>query len=242
MPMSVVGDVFGGERRSAMSEPATVSRRTAFAAAPAALLLFGCRGGDAEEAEVSATEDLMREHGVLRRLLVVFRETAAALQANAAVDAAALGRAARLFRSFGEDYHERRLEEQHVFPAVRKLGGEAAALVPVLLAQHEAGRRITGEVEAACAAGRIADPGRIAGALEAFARMYEAHAAFEDTVVFQAWKASLSGKALKAAGEQFEAIERAQFKGDGFELALVEVGAVERALGLADLGRYTAQG
>jgi hypothetical protein len=60
--------------------------------------------------------------------------------------------------------------------------------------------------------------------------------------VFQAWKKSLSDKALKAAGEQFEAIEHAQFKGDGFDMAVAEVGAVERALGLGDLGRYTARG
>src|ERR1017187_890582 len=62
--------------------------------------------------DVSAVEDLMREHGVLRRALVVYREVAVRLRASAAtVPPSALQKTAKLFRSFGEDYHERKLEE-----------------------------------------------------------------------------------------------------------------------------------
>lgn len=43
------------------------------------------------EGEVTANEDLMREHGVLRRILAAFRETASKLVANpASVDAKAI--------------------------------------------------------------------------------------------------------------------------------------------------------
>src|SRR3546814_18092495 len=78
--------------------------------------------------EVTANEDLMREHGVLRRILIVYRETAPKLVANSAgVDAAALANAATIFRTFGERYHEQLLEEQHIFPIVRKDGGEGGA-------------------------------------------------------------------------------------------------------------------
>src|SRR3546814_17103022 len=80
------------------------------------------------EGEVTANEDLMREHGVLRRILIVYRETAPKLVANSAgVDAAALANAATIFRTFGERYHEKLLEEQHIFPIVRKAGGERSA-------------------------------------------------------------------------------------------------------------------
>src|SRR3546814_7454102 len=86
---------------------------------------------------VTANEDLMREHGVLRRILIVYRETAPKLVANSAgVDAAALANAATIFRTFGERYHEQLLEEQHIFPIVRKAGGEGGALVDTLLAQR----------------------------------------------------------------------------------------------------------
>ncbi len=82
---------------------------------------------DASE-EVTATEDLMREHGVLRRALVVYREAAIRLRANAASVPPPPDprvKTAKLFRAFGEDYHERKLEEAYIFPAVKKAGGPA---------------------------------------------------------------------------------------------------------------------
>src|SRR5882672_1786963 len=81
--------------------------------------------GNEKEPEVSATEDLMREHGVIRRALLVYFETIPKLRTKSStVDPAALHQTAQLFRSFGEDYHERMLEEQHIFPLIRKQGGE----------------------------------------------------------------------------------------------------------------------
>lgn len=224
------------------------SRRTALLnslglAAGGATLLVGCARSGEQGEEVSATEDLMREHGVLRRILVVYGEVAPILRAAPAnLDAGGLAAAADLFRTFGETYHERLLEEQHIFPAVRKLGGEAAALVDVLLMQHQRGREITAFVQAKAAAGKVApsDAEPLARALESFVRMYAAHTAYEDTIVFQAWRKSLTKKQLGAAGEQFEQIERQQFKGDGFDMAVEEITRIEQRLGLHDLRRYTA--
>jgi hemerythrin-like domain-containing protein len=224
-----------------------LSRRTAMGAATglalgAALILPGCAKSGGDE-DISATEDLMREHGVLRRILVVYRETAEVLRkAPDRLDAAALGQAATLFKTFGEDYHERKLEEQHIFPAVQKGGGEAAGLVATLLAQHDRGREITAFVTGKCAGGKIgaADADPLARALEGFARMYEAHTAYEDTVVFPAWKKTMSPKQLDEAGDQFEEIEKAQFKGDGFDMAVDQIAGIEQRLGLHDLGRFTA--
>src|SRR5436305_823341 len=80
-----------------------------------------------KEQEVTANEDLMREHGVLRRALLVYGESAAKLRQNpSSVDPAALHKAAQLFRDFGEEYHEKKLEETYIFPAVRKLSRSAA--------------------------------------------------------------------------------------------------------------------
>lgn len=231
-------------------DQARPSRRAAFVAAggvfAAGLALAGC-GGKPEEkvpgGEVSAVEDLMREHGVLRRILIIYRETAGWLAAGRSdFDAGALGQAADLFRAFGEDYHERELEEQHVFPQLQKAGGPGAALIPVLLAQHARGREATAFVRARCAGGRIApaDAPALAKVLQDFARMYEAHTAFEDTVVFQAWRQSMSDKEREAAGDRFEKIERSHFAGGGFEMAAGQVAQIEQKLGLADLARYTA--
>jgi len=70
--------------------------------------------------------------------------------------------------------------------------------------------------------------------------MYEAHAAREDTIVFQAWRKSLSEHQLKEASEEFEDIEKAQFKGDGFDQAVDRIVDIEQRLGIADLARFTA--
>src|SRR5438034_3834745 len=116
------------------------------------LLLAGCRSGPGENSrmttsdqspgkadqnqmggEVTATEDLMREHGVLRRALLVYTAAAAKLRSNpATVAPEALQKTAKLFRTFGEDYHERRLEETYIFPTVKRAGGPAASLPDIL--------------------------------------------------------------------------------------------------------------
>ncbi len=193
--------------------------------------------------DVGAVEDLMREHGVLRRALLVYVETVPALRSHAgAVDASALNRTAKLFRAFGEDYHERRLEEAYIFPRVRKAGGEASPLVDVLIEQHNRGRQITEYVMGVTRSGKIGtgDAEPLARAFETFVRMYQNHTAREDTIVFPAWKNALSGKDLDELGDQFEDIEKQQFGGDGFEKAVKEIGEIEKALGFADLAQFTA--
>ena len=76
--------------------------------------------------------------------LLVYIETVPKLRANpGGIDAGALAQTAKLFRSFGEDYHEKKLEEAHIFPVLRKAGGPAAGYVDVLIAQHNRGREVT---------------------------------------------------------------------------------------------------
>jgi len=202
--------------------------------------LAGCSG---KEEDVGAVEDLMREHGILRRAILVFSESAGRLRQGQVVDANALHETARLFRNFGEDYHERKLEEAYIFPALRKAGGPAAAMVDTLVAQHNRGRQIIDYVTSLTAKGRIleAETDGLAGSLDQFERMYANHAAREDTIIFPAWKAALGPHAVDEMGDKFEDIEKQQFGGDGFDQALKQIGDIERTLGLDDLGQFTAQ-
>ena len=227
-----------------------IGRRTALVAVGALgmTVAAGCkpepeRAEGGGETEVTANEDLMREHGVLRRILIVYREVAPKLAANASgIDPGALASAATLFRTFGEQYHEQLLEEQHIFPIVRKAGGPGAGLIDTLLAQHARGRAITDYVLSRTKAGRIGsgDAQPLATAMTAFARMYEAHTAREDTIIFPAFKQSIGPKAYGELGDQFEDIERREFGGDGFDMALDKVAQIERTLGTADLANFTA--
>ena len=105
-------------------------------------------------------------------------------------------RTAKLFRAFGEDYHESKLEEPYIFPAVRQAGGPAAGLPDILAIQHGRGREITDYVLAAAQKGTLsaATSEPLAQALESFVFMYGNHAAREDTIVFPAWKQTLSAE------------------------------------------------
>ena len=211
--------------------------------APVAALEKRGKSKKGEEKEVGAVEDLMREHGVIRRALLVYRECAAKLRGNSeSVDPRALLDTARLFRTFGEDYHERKLEEPYIFPAVMKAGGPAAAYVDVLIAQHNRGREITDYILAVAGKGAISasDAEALARVFDGLDLMYANHAAREDTIVFPAWKDALSERQLDEMGDKFEDIERAQFGKDGYEDAVAQIGRIEQALGLADLAQFTA--
>jgi hemerythrin-like domain-containing protein len=199
--------------------------------------------GEAEPVEVTATEDLMREHGILRRALLVYQESATRLRQDpVSVPPDVLEKTANLFRVFGEDYHEKKLEEVFIFPTVKKTLSAAAGYVDVLLAQHVRGREITEYLLSISKADRIAtnsvEP--LAKALESFVRMYEHHAAIEDTVVFPAWKVATGPAQLDELGEKFEEIEHDQFGSDGYETALKRMEEIEQSLGLSNLEMFTA--
>jgi hemerythrin-like domain-containing protein len=193
--------------------------------------------------EVTAAEDLMREHGILRRALLVYQESATRLRQDpASVPPDVLEKASNLFRVFGEDYHEKKLEEVFIFPVVKKSPGTAAAYVDVLLAQHVRGREITDYLLSVTQADRIpsnsVEP--LARALESFVRMYAHHAAIEDTVVFPLWKVATGETELDALAAKFEEIEAEQFGGDGFDTALKRMEEIETSLGLSNLEMFTA--
>jgi hemerythrin-like domain-containing protein len=198
--------------------------------------------GADKEPEVTATEDLMREHGVIRRALLGYFEVAPKLRQNPSrVDAAALRQTAQLFRTFGEDYHERMLEEQHIFPLIRKQGNAPKRYADILTEQHNRGREITDYVLAVTNGPKIvaahAEP--LAKVFESFVLMYQNHAAREDTIVFPAWKKNFSDKRLGEISDQFEDIEHKMFGKDGFEEAEKRISGIEAELGFSDLAQFT---
>ena len=205
------------------------------------LPLVGCEAAGEEGEEVSANEDLMREHGVLRRALLVYALAAPKLRTDpASVPPAALHQTAVLFRQFGEDYHERRLEEPFIFPAVNGRSAELAQYVDTLLAQHQRGREVTDFIMSRTGGQTLSDPRGLPDALDSFVLMYQEHTAREDTIIFPAWHKSLSQSDYEKMGDKFEDIERQQFGHDGFGDAVKQIGAIEQALNVADLAQFTA--
>jgi hemerythrin-like domain-containing protein len=141
--------------------------------------------GDEKEEEVSPAEDLMREHGVLKRILLIYAEAIRRIETHQELDPGAIMDSAKIIRGFIEDYHEK-LEEDFLFPRFKK-AGKLTDLVDVLLQQHQGGRRLTDlTMQLATSQALMSgdDQRRLADSLRQFIRMYNPHEAREDTVLF----------------------------------------------------------
>jgi len=190
--------------------------------------------------EVSPPEDLMREHGVLRRVLLVYGDIQGRLNADKDFPPEALPKAADIIQTFIEQYHEK-LEEDFLFPRFRK-AGKLVDLVEVLLEQHKAGRRLTENIKKSADPSSLKDaPKRkdLAQMLHMFIRMYEPHSAREDTVLFPALRGITSEKEFDALGEEFEEKEEKLFGKGGFEKIVGQVAELEKSLGIYELAQFT---
>lgn len=194
--------------------------------------------GDSEEEQVTPGEDLMREHGVLRRVLLVYEEVDRRNRAGKP-QMGALGGAAGIVKRFIHNYHEK-LEEEYIFPRFRTAHKEVD-LVKTLETQHEAGRKVTDRIISVADAGRAdnqtaAELGTLIGA---FTRMYRPHAAREDTVVFRLFPGVVGQSEYKKLGNKFEDREKQMFGEGGFVKMLGRVEAIEKNLGIYDLTQFT---
>jgi len=194
----------------------------------------------APSAVVPPDDDLMREHGVLKRVLLCYREMTSQAQAGGSLNAQHLHDAALVIHDFIEGFHEG-LEEGFVFPRLRQ-AGQVTGTVSTLLLQHARGRVLTQFILAHATAPEVASAGtrgELTAAMQAFVRMYEPHEAREDTVVFPAFRQLLSPQELADLGQHFADLEHQQFGRDEFTAMVGRVAAIEQALGIYDLAQFT---
>jgi hemerythrin-like domain-containing protein len=247
-PPEAIGD---GERQEARLrtgvDPRSGRRRflgLALGVAAAGCASSGNGSGSASgEEDVGPAEDLMREHGVLNRVLLVYEECRARIVAKSDLPTGVLLDAANLVQRFVHDYHEV-LEEHEVFPRLEE-ARRHADVTRILREQHAAGRTLTSKI-LELAAGGFSRPderaANLATLLTDFVRMYRPHEAREDTVVFPAFHALYTPKEWKALGERFEGRETEVLGNEGFERAVARVAGIERMLGIEDLSKFTPRG
>ncbi len=238
---------------------------------PNAVLAAGTKEGKEKEFGVNPVEDLMREHGVLRRVLLIYEEAITRINGAKPLPSGVIADSAGIIRRFVEDYHEK-LEENEIFPRFEK-SGKLNDLVNVLFEQHQAGRRLTdfilkaSEPEALKTAEETQEPSSatmkqiygtgntlfkrskgssskrdMADAMQEFVRMYRPHAAREDTVLFPAFRSIVSPREFDELGEKFEDREEALFGKDGFEKMVNSVDEIEKKLGINELSKFTPRG
>ncbi len=187
----------------------------------------------------SPGEELMTEHGVLKRLLLAYRAASAQLAAGRTPPAGAVLDAAQIIADYVESFHEG-LEEAYVFPRVRR-DDRYAGLVTTLLTQHDRGRHLTAAITAAAGA-NLRDPAArtaLRAHLDQFVSMYEPHEAWEDTVIYPALRAGTSQRTLDDLADRFAEYENSRYNGDALAAILDRVTGVEQQLHIDDLASFT---
>lgn len=190
--------------------------------------------------EISPAEDLMREHGVLRRILLIYEETLRRIEQKEDIQLGTLNRAAHIVKTFIEEYHEK-LEEDYIFPLFDEKG-TIGDLASVLRKQHTAGRMLTRKIINLSGAGSAITPEsllQLTRRLRQFIRLYRPHAAREDTVLFPVLSDVISARGLAVLGDKFEDKEHELFGEDGFKKIVADVARLEQSLDIYDLSQFT---
>jgi hemerythrin-like domain-containing protein len=195
------------------------------------------------EEDVTVNEDLMHEHGLLNRLLLVYQEIGTRLYKNKeqTQHMALLKQATTIVREFLEDHHEQ-MEENYIFPVVAQDSEEFAALVKTLKEQHVIGRKLTDFILKNANNGAMKDEtlrSMMIEYLDLYIRMFRPHEAREDTVVFPKFRSLLSDEEYKKMSDLFEEHEEATIGENGFDLIVENVANIEKALGIFDLNTFT---
>lgn len=203
--------------------------------------LAGCKEEKVEkEEEISPPEDLMREHGILNRVLLVYDHFLEMLVSNENINPQLITDSAAIIRTFIEEYHEKQ-EEDFLFPRFEK-AGKLTDLVQVLRLQHQQGRIITDQLLQLAKQPQLStnnDKLKLNKLLTSFIRMYRPHEAREDTVLFPALRDIISKNEFDSLGEDFERREHQLFGEGGFEQFVDKIANIERQLGIYELAQFT---
>jgi hypothetical protein len=191
-----------------------------------------------KEDDIGPTEDLMREHGVLNRVLLVYDHFIQDLSQSNKANTRLLFDSASIINVFIEDYHEKQ-EEDYVFPRFEKVN-KLTDLVATLRTQHKNGRDIT------CRLLQITktnvaenDVIKLTALRLDFIRMYRPHEARKDTILFPALHQIVSKHEFNSMGEDFEKREHKLFGQDGFQEYLDKITYIEKQLDLFELSKFT---
>ncbi len=191
---------------------------------------------------VTAPEDLMKEHGVLNRCLLIYEAGMRRIRDKEDVDPDVFHHTASLIRTFVEQYHEEN-EEHYIFPVFKK-HGKLVDLVETLDTQHKAGRKVTARILELSKPDMFRDAdskAQLIASCESFIRMYRPHESREDTVLFPALRTLLTPTQVTALGDKMEEEEHKVLGSEGFEKSVAQVESIEKALGIYDLKQFTPQ-
>lgn len=208
------------------------SRRDLLGAGVLSAAIFAGPAFAGKPVRINPTEDLMEEHGLVGRVIYIYRRAIERIEAGEPLDGGHVAEAASLVSRVIHEHHEPE-EERVVFPPAEK-DPDLRRMTAVLRGQHEVARSLTARIGL-----EIADAVKqreLVVPMKKFIEMYEPHGAYENTIIYPAFRAAVGP-------ERYEAIARTWAR-DGRSLAAnfddyaKRLELIDRALGL-DLAQAT---
>jgi len=185
---------------------------------------------------VGPIEDLMREHGVTQRIMLIYDRVLCKYGENQPLPTEELKASARIAQKFIGDYHEQ-LEEPYIFPKFEKTD-QMIELINILREQHRLGRQLSGRIidlSSATAFKNERSRRNTREALRAFNTMYRPHIAREDTVLYPTLHSLITPEEFNELGETFKQKETELFGKDGFQNLISQGEKLEKIIGTYDL-------
>lgn len=192
----------------------------------------------ASDATITATERLMRNNGVLMRVLVIYDAGIRRLGQDEDIEPSVFIQTGEIMRDFVHAYHEK-AEEEQVFPHFKK-AGRMVPLVEVLQAQHQAGQKLTERILQTAESARTSKTDRTAmiEAMQASCTLYRPHMARETTDLLPTLRSLVTPAEFDEIGEALVKREVALFGADGLEKVAKRVEALEKRIGIHDLSQF----
>ena len=189
-----------------------------------------------EKDALSPVEDLMQEHGILDRLLLIYEETIKRIDNKDPFHLSIVIQATQIIQSFIEKYHEK-LEEEYIFPlfiAHRK----DVRLVRALNRQHQKGREITAQILALTTGKKTVDQKvkrMLKELMQKYISLYRPHMAREETQLFPNLRSIITHKEFDQLAKKCEKKEEQILGKNGFARIVQKIAHLEKQLGIYSL-------
>lgn len=192
-----------------------------------------------DEEVVTAIEDLMREHGVLNRLLLIYEEFIRRMENNIQFNHYLIVLTAYIIRKFVEDHHEK-TEENYVFPVLLKKN-ICTQIIEQLKMEHTIGRKLT-DMIFILSFNFPKEKEKLISTIKQFITMYRYHETREDTEVFFEFRKLYDNKQYELLSDIFEEDEKKVLGNNGFEKYFNAVKQIEKHLDIHNLQKITDNG
>lgn len=193
-----------------------------------------------EEVRYSPIEDLMEEHSILRRALLIYEECIRRMEIGEDFDPELLIETTNVIKVI-IIFHHALLEHEYIFPRFRE-ADKYVQMADILTEQH--GR--VGEQEELIikysnrdSINNPEEKAMLINALKKSIRVFRPHINIEDTEMFPEFKTVVTAHEYYELGKKFKEIEYQKWGENGHRQMVDKIIQVEKALGINDLDSFT---